>query len=127
MPLPLHERCKDCIGVLQVLGFRVFYDFGKKFLRKLRNFLPKLKKTQKLKTQNLQNLPILYNYWISSAMAVAMSIYRTLCVFVLHDFTLFVKDMHQTSSISLASTLFYHFQFHPLDGITSDFSHDFLS
>ena len=32
--------------------------------------------------QNLQNLPILCNPWISSAMAMAMSIYRTLCVLV---------------------------------------------
>ena len=32
--------------------------------------------------QNFQNLPILCNPWIFSAMALAMSIYRTLCVFV---------------------------------------------
>ena len=34
--------------------------------------------------QNLQNLPILCNPWISSAMAMAMSIYRTLCVLVIY-------------------------------------------
>ena len=36
--------------------------------------------------QNLQNFNgILCNPWISSAMAMAMSIYRTLCVLVLKD------------------------------------------
>ena len=52
-----HRHCrkdpritKDCIEVLQVLSFWVFIDFGKKFLRELRNFLIKSKKTQKLKT-----------------------------------------------------------------------------
>ena len=46
-----HRHCrrdpritKDCIEFLQVLSFWV----GKKFLRKLRNFLPKSRKTQKL-------------------------------------------------------------------------------
>ena len=38
------------IAVLQVLSFWVFIDFGKKFLRELRNFSIKSKKTQKLKT-----------------------------------------------------------------------------
>ena len=36
---------KDCIEVLQILSFWVFFDFGK-----LRKFLPKSRKTQKLKT-----------------------------------------------------------------------------
>ena len=65
-----HHHCrkdrritKDCIEVLQVLSFSVFINFGKKFLRELRNFLIKLKKTQKLKTcRNSQSFVILESF-----------------------------------------------------------------
>ena len=43
---------------------------------------PLAKVKENSEAQNLQNLPILCNPWISSAMAMAMSIYRTLCVLV---------------------------------------------
>ena len=81
-----HHHCrkdrritKDCIEVLQVLSFWVFIDFGKKFLR-TEKLLDKVEENSE--AQNLQNLPILCNPWICSAMAMAMSIYRTLCVLV---------------------------------------------
>ena len=41
----------------------------------------------------------------------------TLPLIFLHDSTLFVIDMHQKRSISLVSTQFYHFHFHPLAGL----------
>ena len=56
----------------------IFREYGliwdTKSKETLRWVLPKSKKTQKLKTCS--------NPWISSAMAMAMSIYRTLCVLV---------------------------------------------
>ena len=41
----------------------------------------------------------------------------TLPLIFLHDFTLFVIDMHQNRYISLFSTPFDHFHFHPLAGL----------
>ena len=41
----------------------------------------------------------------------------TLPLIFLHDSTLFVIDMHKKRSISLVSTQFYHFHFHPLAGL----------
>ena len=38
----------------------------------------------------------------------------TLLLIFLHDFTLFVIDMHQNRSVSLFSTPFDHFHFHAL-------------
>ena len=57
----------------------------------------KLKLLAKVKehpeAQNLQNFDaILWNPWISSAMTMAMSIYRTLCVLVPENFT--PRDAH---------------------------------
>ena len=47
----------------------------------------------------------------------------TLPLIFLHDSTLFVIDMHQKRSISLVSTLFYHFHFHPLAGGLNCYPH----
>ena len=59
-------------------GTEEISNFGKKFLSFL---LAKVKENSE--AQNLQNFyAILCNPWISSAMAMAMSIYRTLCVLV---------------------------------------------
>ena len=41
----------------------------------------------------------------------------TLPLIFLHDFTLFVIDMHQNRSLSLFSTPFDHFHFHALTGL----------
>ena len=41
----------------------------------------------------------------------------TLPLIFLHDSTLFVIDMHQKRSISLVSTQFHHFHFHPIAGL----------
>ena len=48
--------------------------------QKAEKLLAKVKENSE--TQNLQNLLILCNLWIFSAMAMAMSIYGTLCVLV---------------------------------------------
>ena len=85
-----HRHCrrdpritKDCIKFLQVLSFWV----GKKFLRKVSR--------RKLWSSKLAEL--LCNPWISSAMAMAMSIYRTPCVLV---FFLNPRDAHWPSTTS---------------------------
>ena len=69
-PPPLHKRSKDWevlkIDLLNFLGLKI----SEKLLAKVE--------------ENLQNIyAILHNPWISSATAMAMSIYRTLCVLVL--------------------------------------------
>ena len=45
----------------------------------------------KLRTLKLSELAKLFNPWISSAMAMAMSIYRTLCVLVSWKYHFFLK------------------------------------
>ena len=88
-----HRHCgkdpritKDCI---EVLSFRVFFDFGKKFelhwfdLKLSENTLAQTSTTQTFcQSQRKLRISKLCNSWISSAMAMAMSIYRTLCVLV---------------------------------------------
>ena len=56
LPSPLQKGSKD-YKILHRSSAR-FFDFGKKFLRNLRNFLPKSKKTLKLKT-SMQSFVIL--------------------------------------------------------------------
>ena len=66
------------IEVLQVLSFlRLCQEVS----QKAEKLLAKVEENSE--AQNLQNFyAILCNPWISSAMAMAMSIYRTLCVLV---------------------------------------------
>ena len=63
----------------------VFFNFvWQKVSQKAEKLLANVKEDFSFseEAQNLQNLPILWNPWISSAMTMAMSIYRTLCVLV---------------------------------------------
>ena len=70
--------------VLQVLSFWVFLDFGKEFPSFLKISCQNQRKHRRSKLAEL--FEILCNPWISSAMAMAMSIYRTLCVLVIFKF-----------------------------------------
>ena len=55
LPSPLQKGSKD-YKILHRSSAR-FFDFGKKFLRNLRNFLPSVQENSE--AQNFQNLPIL--------------------------------------------------------------------
>ena len=80
LPSPLQKRSKD---------YKWLHWCSTSFLRLWQEVSQKAEKLlaivqENSEAQNLQNLPILCNPWISSAMAMAMSIYRTLCVLVIY-------------------------------------------
>ena len=75
LPSPLQKRSKDWED-LKVLSFWIFLDWSQEVSQISEKLLSKVK-------ENLQNFHAIFcNPWISSAMAMAMSINRTLCVLV---------------------------------------------
>ena len=80
LPSPLQKRSKDYKGlggssIFELLScFRLWQEVSEKLLSE--KLLAKV--VENSEPQNLQKLPILCNPWISSAMAMAMSIYSTL-------------------------------------------------
>ena len=77
-----HRHCrkdpritKDCIEVLQLFNLLSFHWLWQEVSQRAEKLLDKVEENSE--AQNLQNLPILCNPWIFSAMAMAMSIYST--------------------------------------------------
>ena len=75
LTLPLQGRSKDWED-LKVLSFWIFLDWRQEVSQISEKLLSKVK-------ENLQNFHVIFcNPWISSAMAMSMSIYRTIGVLV---------------------------------------------
>ena len=85
LPSPLQKRSKDYKRLHRSsAGFKLlsFHWLWQEVSQRAEKLLDKVEENSE--AQNLQNLPILCNPWIFSAMAMAMSIYRTLCVLVIY-------------------------------------------
>ena len=83
LPSPLQKRSKDYKRLHRSsAGFKLlsFHWLWQEVSQRAEKLLDKVEENSE--AQNLQNLPILCNPWIFSAMAMAMSISRTLCVLV---------------------------------------------
>ena len=83
LPSSLQKRSKDYIGLHR--SSAKFLRLWREVSEKAEKLLAKVKENSE--AQNLQKFyAILCNPWISSAMAMAKSIYRTLCVLVIFKF-----------------------------------------
>ena len=111
LPSPLQKRSKDNKGLHR--SSASFLWLWQEVSQKAEKLLAKVQENSE--AQNLQNLPILCNPWISSAIGMAMSIYMTLCVLVFLKISLldmpitFGKDFLQIITLTFSVWTFWTF------------------